>query len=82
MWPFTRKEKETYTQRIKYVDWDKVKTTEDVVIILKSLSITDKIKVTESAWTVHGIDKLLTDDVYIFDSRDYSVTLENKKDNT
>ena len=60
---FFKKKPEPVT-RIKYIDWNKVKTVEDIVAILSQTGLTIQIKVSEQGWTNHGIDHLLTDKTY------------------
>ena len=58
------KKKPKPVARIKYIDWDRVKTVEDMVAIFSQLAITKNIKVPEQGWRDHGVDHLLTDKTY------------------
>lgn len=48
MWPFKKKKIEVV--RRKYIDWSKVKTTDDLVLILSGLNLLQNVKVDECFW--------------------------------
>jgi len=58
------KKKPKPVNRIRYIDWDKVKTVEDMVAIFSQIGLTIQIKVSEQGWRDHGVDHLLTDKTY------------------
>lgn len=49
MWPFGKKEKKI--ERIRYIDWDKVKTTEDLIGVLRNVGILHVLRL----WKTLGI---------------------------
>jgi hypothetical protein len=63
MWNLFKKKEKTIN-RVKYIDWNKVKTVKDMVAIFSQIGLTIQIKVSEQWWTNHGIDHLLSDKTY------------------
>ena len=63
MWnPFKKPEETKFEYRI--VDWNKVTTVEDVVHILKNLTLTHRVRVGKVEWENPIWAKLLDDKVY------------------
>jgi hypothetical protein len=56
MWPFKNKV-EVY--RFKYLDWDKVKTTEDLISVLRGANFLRDIQVSETYWDKPGFKNLI-----------------------
>ena len=59
--------------RFRYVDWDKVKTVEDIVSILKVMP-TARIRAMESAWEQEGVAQFLGSEVWVI--TDHGAELE------
>ena len=49
MWTLFKKKKVEVIRR-KYIDWSKVKTTDDLILILSGLNLLQNVKVDESFW--------------------------------
>jgi hypothetical protein len=80
MWPF--KPKEQKVERYRLIDWAKVKTTEDIITVLKNVSFTNEIRVPDRCWKDTEYTHLLTDDVYYRHEGEFNLTKEEPKDNT
>lgn len=60
MWnPFKKIKPEVVIEKSKQIDWDKVKTVEDVVCILSRLGVTRFAKVPEDEWNNPQVGHLL-----------------------
>lgn len=78
MWPFTKKEPKV--ERFKFIDWSKVKTTEDIIMVLKNVGWTSEIRVPASFWDNPEYKHLLTDDIYQRRDGEFILTKEGPKD--
>jgi hypothetical protein len=80
MWPFNKKEPKV--ERYKLIDWTKVKTTEDIVMVLKNVGLTSEVRVPVSCWDNTEYNHMLTDDIYQRREGEFTLTKEEPKDNT